>query len=541
MTPGGVNGILRIEGVRQVYRVFLVDDDDLERRGIRALQLFEQLELTIVGEAWNGELALQQMHALRPDIVLSDVRMPVMDGLRMAAALRRELPGVKLIMMSGYEDFDAVRQSIQVGAEAFLTKPLRIDELKHTLSQVLDALDAERNRTRRRETVARYVARLMPMLRERLLRDLMLGVRHLDGGETQRELEEIGLFQDVDQFCVFAVQLSGPGEAQAGALDALKEVEGQHEAIPVAIQGGLYALMVILPRGLNDEALFDSLQQRANAILTQLRALKASVTLGISGVGSVPGQLGQLYRQACAALQKQALYSANRVYWYDSQEEGRALPDAVACARQMDRALAQNDEQAVCGVITQFYGAMSAAGAQLETAHALSLEMLFHFVILAHQDGKDFLSVFDGREMPYQSIAAQRDLEGLARWMRQLFLKVLPALYLRPRSQAEKLVGQVREIIETQYAGDISADAIARQLFVAPSHLRRVFKNLTGQTIQECILATRMNRARALLFDPSEKVFEVAQAVGYDNHSYFSIVFKKYFGVTPGEYRNAIT
>ena len=219
-----------------MYRIYIVDDDEIERRGMSALPLFGQLEVEIVGQAWNGEMALEDIGRLRPDIVISDVRMPVMDGLILAERLNREFPEILLILMSGYEDFQAVRQAIRWDAEAFLTKPLNIEELKAALIGAMDRLDAERRRVKHRERVSRQIDQLLPVLRERVIRDLILGVPLLNDDAMQMEIAETGLFREADRFCVFDVQIENwdvVRECSGDIFSALQEMEGEHDILPV--------------------------------------------------------------------------------------------------------------------------------------------------------------------------------------------------------------------------------------------------------------------------------------------------------------------
>lgn len=528
-----------------MYRIFLVDDDDIERRGICALPLFEQLELEIVGDAWNGKEALEGIRQARPDIVLSDVRMPVMDGLALAGAMGREMPEIKLILMSGYEDFEAVRQAIQLGVNSFLTKPLNIEEFKSTLIRTMDELDVEHNRLRRREKVNWYMDRLVPVLRERVVRDLMLGVQLPDDNELHNEVAETGIFRGVERVCVFGVQIDNwesIREESYNPMDVLKEMEGRHDMVPVGIQGGLYAIMAVLPPEYDDEMAFNLQQRHAGELLRKLGEIHCRATVGVSQAGAGPADLNRLYRQACLALRKRAVYGPDRVYWFDGQDkaEGDRLPDAMKTANLLERALMENNRDEAHRVISRYFSDIQAAGAALGAMRNAVLELLFHIVVMARRDGKDLLGIFEGKEALYPFWDPSADGESLKRMTLEAFDRALASLYLKPLSQSEKLVDSVQKMIEKRYSENISTDMIAKELFVAPSYLRRVFKNLTGQTIQDSILAVRMKRARELLLDPGMKVYEIAQAVGFESQSYFGIVFKKYYGVTTGEYRNAL-
>lgn len=528
-----------------MFSVFLVDDDDIERRGIQMLPLFQRLGLEIIGEAWNGALALEKIRQLKPDIVLFDVRMPVMDGLAMAEVMLREMPEIKAVMMSGYEDFETARAAIQLGVSSFLTKPLNIEELGATLSRVVDELVSERKQIEHQQSVDRYMDKMVPVLREHLLHDRMLDVRLSGDQDFQNDILETEVFQYVERFCVLEIRIDNWQSARLGpysAFQVLQEMENSLEIIPVTIHGGVYALVLVLSADLDDEAVFNQQQKCANAVMEKLKAHQYAATIGISEDAHSPAALAKLYHQANLALLKQAIYGSGRVYWYDSQEpEGEIQrPNLSETAYLLRQALVQSKPLSLDCAIDAFLDRLQATVTDMSEMYSMILELLVRMIIMIREDGKDFLEVFDARAVPVFLSDGGTNPQNIREYLKELFAKTLSQLYVRPISESERLVKQAQKIIEERYAENISAETISRELFVGPSHLRRVFKNLTGQTIQDSILVVRMKRAQELLMDPSIKVYKIAEAVGFESQSYFGIVFKKYFGMTTSEYRNAV-
>ncbi len=528
-----------------MFSIFLVDDDDIERRGIKMLPLFQRLGLEIIGEAWNGALALEKIRQLKPDIVLFDVRMPVMDGLTMAKVMMQEMPEIKAVMMSGYEDFETVREAIQLGVSSFLTKPLNIEELGTTLSRIADELESEQRQIEHQQNVDRYMDKMMPVLREHLLHDRMLGIRLSDDQDFQNDILETEVFQYVKRFCVLEIRIDNWQSDRLGpynAFEVLQELENSVGIIPVTIHGGVYALVLVLSADLDDEAIFNQQQKCAAAVMEKLNAHQYASTIGISEDAYSLSDLAKLYRQANLALLNQEIYGSGRVYWYDSQELGEEVqrPDITETVCHLHQALAQSNPIALDRIIDAFSDRLQAAVTNISEINSLILELLVRMIISIREDGKDFLEVFDVRAVPvFLGDGAAID-QSVREYLKELFAKTLSQLYVKPISESERLVKQVQKIIEERYAENISAETISRELFIGPSHLRRLFKNLTGQTIQDSILVVRMKRAQELLMDPSIKVYKIAEAVGFESQSYFGIVFKKYFGMTTSEYRNAV-
>jgi two-component system response regulator YesN len=436
-----------------MFNVMIVDDDDIERRGLAGLAVFPKLGMSVVAQAWDGSHALTLAAEYRPDIVISDIRMPVMDGLSFAAKVKSLLP-VHVIMMSGYEDFEAAKQALSIGADAYLTKPLKIEELEQTLIRVTGVLRADASAEYEAEQIQARLSALQPLLQERLLRDLLLGVRSMEDKHTRTEAAAAGLLMDEEKMAV--ILLESKDKAQPLLLRIQDTLAGMAPALtlsgPIAIQGGIFATVAFLPRFMNDEMAFDHLQQCAVYMLNTVKnGPDSSITISISTINDDETLLYDMYRQASSAMRFRSVYGPNRVYWYENESAFPDLPDISTAPEQ-----------------------------------------------IAPCDGQ------------------------------------------KRRSRSDEIAGRALSYIRQNFARDISIEDIANQVYVTPSHLRRVFKNVSGQTIQDCILAERMNKARELLYRTDLKIYDIALQTGYENSSYFNIVFKKYFGSSPGVYRSHI-
>lgn len=529
-----------------MYKVLIVDDDELERNGLMSLDLFSQMNMQIEAEAWNGQQALELFEHVKPDIVISDIRMPIMDGLTLTRIIKERRSNVKIILMSGYEDFTAAQQAVYIGAEAYVLKPLNITELTNVLKQIVNDIDVENNSNAEVRRLQARAEALQPMVREQLMRDLLLDIRSMSNPQTKQEVSNMGLFMGDEKLVVFNIQI---GDLAAGKnqhhciqiMDLMKKMSNSYSEMHlIAVQNNLLAMIITLPARLDDEKAFEYLENKAKDIFDMLREeTSCDITIAISNIGVMAEQLNVLYTQAMSALQKQIIYNTNRIYWYeDTQNVPVPLPKTNIVAEDIQNCMITNDRQRLINTIASLCNSIRNANASFETIHAMCLELLSRFTIIASENGKDFLSVFNTRQVPYKLILEMESLSDIQQYLIEVFQNAMKDLYAHQSTRTERMVEQAKEIIQQQYDQDISADTIAHEIFIAPSHLRRIFKNLTGQTIHDYILAIRMSKARELLFNPELKVYEVAQAVGYNNHSYFCITFKKYYGTTPGEYRH---
>lgn len=415
-------------------RLLIVDDEDLEREGLQSGIDKLNLEIEVCGSAWNGREALEAAEQLKPDVVLTDVRMPVMDGIAFARELRRRSPSCFVIFISGYEDFQAAREALVIGGSAWLVKPVNLEELRTVLSTIRDTANESLRKVQEEERRNRKLEELLPLGRQEFIRSLLLN-REGDITGVQERAVELGVHLFPGKYAVLVAEAqSGTGQGEGLRDDLVPELARTlrfPDALePVIMPGKRLALVLMLPGIAGEETTQTRLEAVAEQMLLRAAADAAgSFGVGVSLFGDGVGEIGVLYAQACAALEDKLRYGRGRVIFYS------------------------------------------------ETPQPL---------------GSD---------------------------------------------SGEHIVRQVEKIVSDEIGGDLSAEAVAARVFITASHLRRVFKNRTGVTLQDYVLRTRMERARALLQEPGSRVHTVAAKVGYDSSSYFCLVFKRFFGVTPGDFR----
>lgn len=169
-----------------MLKLLVVDDNNRDRRVAREMSIWQDLNIQVIGEAANGHLALEQIEHLRvPDIVLTDVSMPYMDGMTLSKKLQQEYPRVHVLFMSYYEEFEYARNAISVHADAYIVKPLREKEVRAAVEKALDVIYRERNRQSEQKDLQKRLEQAMPVLREDFMRSLLL-----EGEFSKEEIRE---------------------------------------------------------------------------------------------------------------------------------------------------------------------------------------------------------------------------------------------------------------------------------------------------------------------------------------------------------------
>jgi two-component system response regulator YesN len=419
-------------------RMLIVDDEDLEQEGLKSLIPSFGLDIEICGSAFDGREALALAQQLHPDIVVTDVRMPAMDGIALARQLRLQGYDCFILFISGFEDFQAARDALSLGASAWLVKPVNREELRGVLCGICDTANKLTVKKLEEERRGRRLEELLPLERQEFLKSLLLHKEPQDGGAVIVRAAALGMQLPPGRFAVMAAEMQDAplrlerrmDERFAGLGRAMRFPDALE---PVLLPGSRLALILTFAEIAGEETVLNRLESTAEQILVQAAAwCEACVGVGVSLIGCDPGDLGVLYGQACTALDEKLRYGLGRVIFFS--------------------------------------------------------------------------------ENPQQANADRH----------------------------EQIVRQVQKIVQNEIGGDLSAEAVAARIYLTASHLRRVFKNRTGVTLQDYVLRMRMERARELLREPANRVRSVAAKVGYESTSYFCLVFKRFFGVTPGDFRTGL-
>ena len=258
-TEKGADGMER-------YRVLLVDDEEEIRAGISRKIDWDSLGFTLAGEADNGEEALELAELVRPDVVLTDIKMPFMDGLELCRRLKRVLPAAKTVVFSGFDDFEYARQAVGMGVSEYIMKPINAQEMSGVLLRLKDQLDQQQAERRDMESLRRRYEESLPVLRE------LFYTRLLDG---QVRAEQIG-----DRAARYEIQMpEGPWTVALFDVDSLEEAEQRDELLLLSVQGFLtkYASLDCVVRTVlyNDSVALLAQTDQTYTLLEELERLRA--------------------------------------------------------------------------------------------------------------------------------------------------------------------------------------------------------------------------------------------------------------------------
>ena len=523
-------------GVQQEkYRVVLVDDEPIILRSLRAAIPWNELQLDIVGEARNGEAALHLISETSPHIIISDIRMPVIDGITLMKEVLSRNSKLIFIFISGYGEFEYAREALRQGAFDYLLKPIDHDELTDMLTRARARLYSQKEN----DQLLHSVEMLSILARERMFAELTLGnprplqqLHWLENSELEGEY-----FMAVVQLDDYAsLTAKWSSEEKRLWLFAIRNITEEWSME----NGGMTVFpfhngewIILFPGSLNDQK--RSLGE--NLILGIKRYSKLSCSVGISRSTQGIDQLSSIYPLAAKALY-QRFYSGQAGVYMD--EEG-LLPDSreIKYPKELEAALMDSirtlNMESMLRQFDEMAEYIETQAFPKEIAERLITEMT---VVLYRQFEHLNLLVdwtLDGLLSKLHTLETLNEMiEALKQEFRQWMLESNKTL---TREDGRSVIDKVIRYIDSNYHKDLSIEEVSELADLSISHFCTMFKQISGYTFLEYVTYCRMEKAKYMLQNSNVKVYQIAPLVGYQDSRYFTQVFKRATGKTPTEYR----
>ena len=522
----------------ELYRVLLVDDEEDIREGISRKMDWLGLGFSLVGEAANGQDALELAESLRPDVILTDIKMPFMDGLELCRILTDRLPAARFVVFSGFDAFEYAKQAIQMNVVEYILKPINADELSAVLRRLKDQLDRERAERRNVELLRSRYTENLPVLRELFYANLLDG--HIEPG-TERER---AAHLDIDlQGEEWAVGLAYIGSDRRDALSTLSVQKLLEESLTadrcrLTLYNDWVAVIVSLTESFT---IYDLIR-----VLDRVGTLAASY-LGLTltvGVGAPCKELSGMARSAAearTALEYRSMVGRGQVIYIGDLEPdgGQVLTFEEADERTLTAAVRLGSEQEVRDAAAALAGKIREANPSAGQYNLFLMELVTHLMKMTRRSGVGVEEVFGtGFSLPIQD-SALPSLEELEDWCAERYLRLRTLIRRRQTDSAGQTVETAKEYIRQHYAeSDLSVEKLCAYLHLSSTYFSTLFKRETGTSFTAYVTTVRMEAAAEAIRGTEEKTYLIAQRCGYEDPNYFSYVFKRHFGVTPTKYRS---
>ncbi len=517
-------------------KVLIVDDEPAALRGLRACIDWEGLELEICAEARNGARAFELVEEHNPAVVVSDVRMPFVDGIELARSIQERAPDTKVILISAYADLDQIRSGFKLDAVDYVLKPIQVQELEAAVSRALQ----KRAREKKAKTI----------LREKFLVELIAGV-HSKSSSIRQRMRWLDI--DLPLSCPYLACVVLPAEEldDPAAKEMLLMAAG--ELIQrimrdyfdgVAFRSLSGEIVCLIPVNMERTVFFD----RLDAFLGASPRAFERERLGDVwiGVGTEAGDIGEVngsYDNARIALEQRFFEDGTQVYYCDFSETAKndhiqIHPGDLESVRH---AVAAGNEQFLRSIVEKLIAdAVSSRARDVGLVHSLGFRLIIEAADTLVKLGEPGAAVAVDAYGAWRTAERQKSFVAFQEVLLQYLLGACQEIAERRKTHNQALVDQIRDYVEENYDQPIGISHIADTLEYTVSHICNVFKKQTGMTINAYLTQHRLRRAVELLRNHSLRLYEICSRVGYGDYKHFVSLFKRHYGVTPSRYRDRL-
>lgn len=521
-----------------MYRLIIADDEESIRNGIAHSLPWQEWGYEICALCANGEEVLEQLDAVHPDVVLSDIRMPGMDGVALMQRLSKDHPEVKIVILSGYSDFEYLNMSIKNHVAEYLLKPTDFEDFEETFRRLKVTLDHERLQNAQiTESVQRHF--------QLWLTSLLEGIA--SPSETERfrpMLTEAGIDQDNLMIVAFAIDNHG-GDEKGDLLQLWQNIWKISSALPA---GQLHQLPFLFD-GKNLVILYsDESEIEPDDVIAQIRNLQQTVSdqlhvtlsAGISSLCTEPTMLPQAYEQAECCAKQSAFAGSQRIYTFQQLKNISSDELTYFDTEKIEKALLGQDYETLRTEIDRVLLLPGTARLDYQKVDRLCLSLLFHIALWSLRYGIQMEEVMRTLGAHYADIHQCGTLTSKRDFVLACLFGCQQALSQR-RSHGHSVnsvAQRVQEYVDAEYCSNhISLESVAAHVHKTSAYISRVFKNELGCNFTDYLTEKRMHLAVELLKEPDSKIYSIAEQCGYADTSNFIRVFKKFYGISPAEYR----
>lgn len=544
-----------------MLKIFLAEDEVVVRETIKRMIPWEELGFELVGEAADGEMALPLLIRQQPDLLITDIKMPFMDGLTLARLAKKEIPGLKVVILSGYDDFNYAKQAIGIGVEDYLLKPITKNALIERLSEIRSRYEHEKTQKEYYEKFQREMQAYEKNSSRDFFEALVGG--SMDMMEVYKRAEKLGLDIVAEAYNVliftmncdedFSGQRDEYSSWEAESLELLENFFAGHSSA-MLFRSNIFSYGVLL------KGQRETIEENTRACVDEIRKIlsrQEGRREWFLAVGQSVDRLSQIqksYHTASRAFSQRYLYDENILY-YDEMETmehpgGQAETEDNAYLQKVDvnalnPAILQKflsnglQEETENFVKDYFYAIGQEPMESLVFRNYVILNVRFSVISFIKGLGCDTneMESADTEEVLAES---GKNMESAIAYAKKM---ISQAIEIRDQNSGNKnrsILKTAVDFIDSHYMDEeISLNTVANVANVSSNHFSALFSQNMGQTFIEYLTTLRMNKAKELLRCTGMRSSEIAGEIGYKDAHYFSYLFKKTQGMTPSDYRKA--
>lgn len=518
-----------------MYRYIIIDDESLIRKGtIKKLEALQD-QAACCGEAANGRAGIELIEEKAPDFVILDMNMPIMGGEELLPYLAERYPDMPMIVISGYQDFDYMKQAITSKAIDYILKPFGAEEIRKTVLTTIEILKNKEQLETQISCVREDREKACYDLDIKFLQNQLLGY---ESGSMDLCSQQLKFINDTHRFVLFTLYLAVQS-AKLGLEEWLEE-NGYSEFMVYLRHPSMMQfrfIVLFFPGGGCSQK--ENMEEFVNLLLLWGTQQGCSFQMGVSESHDSVSKLHDAFLEATVALDGQAVDgSGGACHYY--REPGEPSPVAWPEEEEFLFRIESGEQERVQDMVDQLFDFY-------RRVPGYTLRDVKHGCERISAQCRGILNYYlyqqENGEKPSHNMQAivntLYSINDVQTYYKQFFVNMAGMLHSKNVYANRDVVDQVKIYISHNYRKNLTRDFVASLFYVNSSYLSQIFKKRTGMKFIDYLNDVRIERARELLADTDRKMYQIAKAVGYENTKYFFRIFKKKTGMTPEQYRES--
>ncbi|GAA0706319.1 response regulator [Paraclostridium ghonii] len=544
-----------------MYKLMVVEDEKIIRRGIIQGVRWSELGFEVISEAKNGVEALEKLKEENVDVVITDIKMPIMDGIELSKRIREEYKDIEIVILSGFSEFDYAREAIRFNAYEYLLKPTKKTKLIEIFQKMKVKLDKQKEN--KKKSISNNV--ILNEGYENLRREFLLGV--LDGdrqvlNDIKCNMDKLELDIDGEMFvsAVIDINITSVKERIEEAWkndnkiltyvyknivdEVLKNIENS-----ISVVRSINEIDVLFC--FNDKKnqneyiieILDDINKKLKSIVFKNSDVKIGIGIGFAYSSIL--QASRSYKQAKKAIEETFFESDKFINVFNNAEfefEQHWIKNYTKEVSHIVNTIVKGDkddlEKLINIMFDKFIEYKINPKLIKDYCYILQFTLISNsYGLIDENEASKIQSEFDYVIKKSDSLKELREeIINLSINTSNVFIK----LNNKEIENKEVIIKKAKDYIKANYSKKLTLDSISEEVYLSPNYFSVLFKKVTGETYIEYLQKVRMRAAKKMLEDRTKKVYEVAFAIGYSDYKYFVSKFKKAVGVSPKEYRQNI-
>lgn len=529
----------------ELYNILLVDDETDVLEAMKKKIDWEALGFCLAGTAENGQEALEMAEQLHVDVVMTDIKMPYMDGLTLCKKLKENYRNIKVVIYSGFDDFEFAREAVHLEAEEYLLKPISSKDMENVFGKIKKKLDEEFNQHRNVNKLYEYYRKSLPAMQEQFVMGVLEGKITGERLKNMMEMYELDLnapyYVVVNLYAEAAVKEQSEKTAQLLNF-SLRDMAEEYLKEKMSFYCINYLDEVIFIFMLQEDKEIENVLYHVDQICKMgSRVLDVQVTGAVGQPCNSLDTLLSSYQEAKTAMEYRTILGGSQVLYIKDIEPNPQ--DSVAFMeydfQNLVRAVKIGDRKETDEAIQSFMDSLRNGCITPNQYQLICMELSTELMKIGRSYKLRTKQIFGaGEHIPWQELYKHLSVDELESWLREICNNLRHTLRHERSDSTIRLTEQAKAYIGEHYKeNDLSAETLCHQLNVSAAYFSTIFKKEVGLSFVAYLTKIRLEHAVELLRTTEDKTYVIAEAVGYTEPNYFSYVFKKQYGISPSKYR----